>query len=29
MILEPNVVVLYVDDLAIGSQFYQVYRDAH
>lgn len=23
MILEPNVVVLYVDDLAITSQFYQ------
>lgn len=23
MILEPNVIVLYVDDLAIASQFYQ------
>ena len=23
MILEPSVIVLYVDDLAISSQFYQ------
>ncbi len=23
MILEPNVIVLYVDDLALTSQFYQ------